>query len=157
MLSVMRTLMALTLSALIGAGTACVIHSHPTSEPPPPRYTYVDYRPGYVWIDGHWAWHGRWVWSEGYWVPERRGHYYVQGHWARRGGRHVWVDGSWRRGKAPAGVRSRDHRRPPAKPHRSRGNTVVPSRRGKGATTPSRTRSRPKNTTVPSRRGRSND
>ncbi|MGA2959430.1 MAG: YXWGXW repeat-containing protein [Thermodesulfobacteriota bacterium] len=28
--------------------------------PPPP--------PQHIWIQGYWAWNGRWVWQPGYWV-----------------------------------------------------------------------------------------
>jgi hypothetical protein len=83
------------------------------SSPPPPRVVYADPRPGYVWVDGHWAWVDyRWVWYDGYYIPHRPGYLYVQGHWAHRGGRYVWVNGHWERGHhrpAPS-VITRDHR-----------------------------------------------
>jgi len=36
--------------------------------PPPPRAVYVESRPGWVWIPGHWLRRpGRYVWVEGHW------------------------------------------------------------------------------------------
>jgi len=97
------------------AGTGCVLHAraYPTTAPPAPQYVEVDYRPGYVWIEGRWTWrYGSWQWEPGYWVAERPGYYYTQGYWSTRGGSHVWVGGTWKRGnRGPAGVYRRDHRR----------------------------------------------
>lgn len=65
--------------------------------PPPPRAEVVVYRPGYVWVNGHWAYPGdRWVWQAGYYVRERPSAVYVEGRWERRGRGHVWVEGGWR-------------------------------------------------------------
>jgi len=70
------------------------------SEPPPPVVEQVVVSPGpdYVWVAGHWRWHGRrWVWVRGAWlIPSRRGAVWVEGHWGRRFGRVVWIDGRWR-------------------------------------------------------------
>jgi hypothetical protein len=128
--------LGLLLVALLAAGASgCVVHAHPTDGPPPPMYTEVEYRPGYVFIEGRWVWsYGRWNWNDGYWIRERPGYTYVQGRWDRRGSRHVWVQGSWSRGpsrhyrvrdndryyggrarvRGSAGVRVRDHRSAPA-------------------------------------------
>ena len=46
-----------------------------TSVPPAPRVHYYDYRPGYVWIDGRWAWGANgWAWVPGYYEGERSGY-----------------------------------------------------------------------------------
>jgi hypothetical protein len=65
--------------------------------PPPPRVAVYHARPGYIWVDGRWAYvDGEWVWREGHWVRERSGHVYVPGRWVVRGGRYHWVDGHHR-------------------------------------------------------------
>lgn len=133
--------------ALAGAfASGCVIRARarPTYAPPPPRAVHVEYRPGYVWIDGHWAWrYGDWHWEPGYWVRERPGYYYSSGYWDNRGGSYVWVRGSWSRGRSRRrSVQVRDHRgyQPPKRDNRSRGPGGVwtrdqrrqPSRTGGG-------------------------
>jgi len=68
--------------------------------PPPPREEVVTYRPGYVWIHGHWNRpYGRrgWAWSRGYYERERPGYVYSEGRWERRGRGYVFVNGSWHR------------------------------------------------------------
>jgi WXXGXW repeat (2 copies) len=76
--------------------------------PPPARREVVVYRPGYVWVHGHWTRPGRhWVWRSGYYERERPDAVYVEGRWERRGRGHVWVDGGWR---ARGRVIVRDHR-----------------------------------------------
>jgi hypothetical protein len=53
--------------------------------------------PGYVWIGGHYAWRGRWVWLRGYWSRLPRGYAaWVPGHWDHRARGWVWVEGHWR-------------------------------------------------------------
>ena len=65
--------------------------------PPPPQDEYVVYRPGFVFIHGHWRHDGgRWAWHRGYYERERPGYVYVEGRWERHGNHHVWVNGSWR-------------------------------------------------------------
>jgi hypothetical protein len=65
--------------------------------PPAPRAEYVTYRPGYIWVHGHWRRdvNGRWYWQDGYYVRERPGYVYVPGHWERRGNHYVWREGGW--------------------------------------------------------------
>jgi len=68
-------------------------------EPPPMREEAIlpAPSPGYVWIQGHWAWNGRWVWAPGYWVLPPHPHaYWVPGHWRRHPGGWAWVPGYWR-------------------------------------------------------------
>jgi hypothetical protein len=65
--------------------------------PPPPRQEVVVYRPGFVWVHGHWTHPGRhWVWRSGYYDRVRSNAVYVEGRWERRGRGHVWIDGGWR-------------------------------------------------------------
>ena len=69
-------------------------------DPPPPRREVIVAAPGpgYVWVQGHWAWVSNdYVWQPGVWVvvqPGRR--HWEPGHWRhdRRG--WYWVDGHWR-------------------------------------------------------------
>ena len=56
-------------------------------------------RPGYVWIDGDWAWksHG-WEWEEGHWARQPyRDARWVAGHYSYRDGQHIYVPGYWTR------------------------------------------------------------
>jgi hypothetical protein len=117
----------------VPALSGCVIHGRASgavvvdAEPPPPRYVRVEYRPGYVWLDGHWAYRGsRWVWVDGYYVTERPGHVYVQGRWVRRSGRWHWVEPRWERGHA----RRDDRRGPAVRDHRGRTQPAVRDHRG---------------------------
>ena len=64
---------------------------------PPHREEVVVYKPGHIWVHGHWARDGRrWVWREGRYERERPSHVYLQGHWEKRGRTYVWVEGSWK-------------------------------------------------------------
>jgi|GEM_PF-3208212 len=103
---------ALSLGISLGAAAGCAapaVQVGPTTSPPPPRQVQVEYRPGYVWIDGRWTWkYDQWVWQPGYWVRDRPGYHYAPGRWENRDGRYVYVQGSWRRGDRPT---SREFRR----------------------------------------------
>jgi hypothetical protein len=78
----------------VPAPTAVVIVEQPPP-PPPPRIVVVT-RPGFIWIEGRYAWTGnRYVWNDGYYERERVGHVYRPGRWKRQGRGHVWVDGRW--------------------------------------------------------------
>lgn len=67
------------------------------SAPPAPRHETVVFKPGHVWVDGHWTRSGRdWRWRDGYHERERSNQVYVRGRWERQGRNHVWVDGGWR-------------------------------------------------------------
>jgi hypothetical protein len=73
-------------------GRARVSYAYATYDPPPPRYTYVETRPGYVWVDGHWYWNSYdWAWRPGYYVVDRPGYSYVQGYYHNR----VYRPGYW--------------------------------------------------------------
>lgn len=48
-----------------------------TEAPPPLREDAAPGQPpaqGAVWVEGHWAWNGRWVWTPGAWKQPREGH-----------------------------------------------------------------------------------
>jgi len=78
-------------------GHASYVVETETTAPPPPREEYVVYRPGHVWVQGHWVRDGRhYRWRSGYYERERPNMVYVHGRWDRRGHRYVWVDGGWR-------------------------------------------------------------
>ena|SRR5215831_17696762 len=67
--------------------------------PPAPQVevqTAVPYE-GAVWIEGHWEWHGRWVWSRGFWERPRAGWVWVPHHWVEAGHHWRYVPGRWRR------------------------------------------------------------
>lgn len=65
--------------------------------PPPPIVERVGPPPrrDYVWVSGHWAWNGRWVWLPGRWERLHAGSTWMPGHWDRRGEGWVWVEGQW--------------------------------------------------------------
>lgn len=68
--------------------------------PPVPAYEVVVPPPrvGYVWIPGHWRWHGhRHVWVASYWAPARPGYAYVPARWVDARGRWYFESGYWRR------------------------------------------------------------
>jgi hypothetical protein len=71
------------------------------TSPPPPRAEVVVYRPGHVWVHGHWVRDGSyWQWRDGYHVRERPNYVYAQPRWERRGRGYVYIQGEWRpRGK----------------------------------------------------------
>lgn len=66
--------------------------------PPPPMETvYVAPGPGYVWVGGEWAWHGRWVWTGGRWVyPPRHGAVWVRTTWSHGPRGYYRHHGHWR-------------------------------------------------------------
>jgi hypothetical protein len=65
--------------------------------PPAPRAEVITYRPGYVWVNGHWNRRGgHWHWRDGYYVRERPDMVYIQPRWERRTRGWVYIDGGWR-------------------------------------------------------------
>ena len=75
------------------AGEAYVVET----APPPPRSEVTVYRPGHVYVQGHWVRRGSsWHWNNGYYVRERPNYVYVQPRWERRGNRYVYFQGEWR-------------------------------------------------------------
>jgi hypothetical protein len=109
--------------ALLGAGCAGSagyrVSYVAATPPPPPRRVVVYERPGYVRVDGRWAWTDQgWVWIDGYYTPQRTGYVWVEGRWYRDGNRWVWRDGYWR--TRHVGQRNRRDR--------DRDNVIVPAR-----------------------------
>lgn len=91
-----------------GRTRATVIYTD--APPPPPRAVVVTARPGWVWVDGSWAWNGAaYVWGDGSWVAHRADAVYVQGAWVRAGHRWMWRPGRWR-GHGRVKVRGHGHR-----------------------------------------------
>ena len=77
------------------------------TSPPPPREEVAVYRPGFVWVNGHWVRSGStWRWRPGHYERERPDQVYVEGRWERRGPSWVWVEGGWR-GRTSITVRRR--------------------------------------------------
>jgi hypothetical protein len=112
----------LIITFLAGAAAGCVVRTRGSVQvapvavveveeaPPPPRAVVIESRPGFVYVEGRWAYRGgRYVWLDGRWERERPGRRWVQGRWERRGRRHVWVEGRWEGGAgyqpAPRGGR----------------------------------------------------
>jgi hypothetical protein len=69
----------------------------------PPRPLYYGYTgyapgPGYVWVDGYWAWDGyQYVWIDGYWAQAPYANaLWVPGFWAPRHSGYIWFGGYWR-------------------------------------------------------------
>ena len=54
--------------------------------------------PSYVWLGGHWAWHGHWVWVHGHWHPGHAHQVWRPGRWERHGGGFRWSVGIWVKG-----------------------------------------------------------
>jgi hypothetical protein len=101
-----------TLAVLPAVGCYAETRTRPSGyvidDVPPAREEVVIYRPGYIWVQGHWTLGPgrRWVWRGGYYERERPSYVYVQGRWERRGDTYIWIDGGWRpRGRVV--VRSR--------------------------------------------------
>jgi hypothetical protein len=112
----------LLVTILAGAAAGCLVrtrghvHVAPVAvveveeAPPPPRQVVVESRPGFVWIEGRYAYRGgRYEWVNGRWEKDRGGHRWIQGRWERRGRRHVWVEGRWESHGSGRGV-VRDYR-----------------------------------------------
>ncbi len=68
--------------------------------PPPPRYGVIGVAPGpgYVWVDGRWAYRGnRYAWEDGRWVRPPRGRMrWEHGEWRHDGDRWRYHEGRWR-------------------------------------------------------------
>lgn len=54
--------------------------------------------PGYVWVPGHWAWHGdRYIWIRGRTVVQRVGYRWAPDSWEQRGQTYYRNPGRWER------------------------------------------------------------
>jgi len=87
------------LAAVLGVGCAVIPACAGEAAyvvPPPPRSEVVAYRPGQVWVQGHWVRGGAaWYWREGHYVRERPRYVLVQPRWERRGRDYVYIEGAW--------------------------------------------------------------
>jgi hypothetical protein len=62
--------------------------------------------PEYVWVNGYWAWRGRWVWVPGHWeVPPSDYTAWEGGTWVRVDGGWRWKPGRWVRTTTTTTVR----------------------------------------------------
>lgn len=104
-----NTIRATSLAIALTLGAGCVVgrHGHVAWVAPPVAIAaIVAAHVGQVWVEGHWdRVDDRWIWSEGYWVPERSGFAWEQGTWIRFEDRNVWRPGRWRQSR----VEVRDH------------------------------------------------
>ncbi|MBX3251287.1 MAG: hypothetical protein KF901_29180 [Myxococcales bacterium] len=73
----------LAMACTVSLSVEARLYTKPTTyvratEPPPPlREDAAPGQPptrGAVWVEGHWAWNGRWVWTPGAWKEPREGH-----------------------------------------------------------------------------------
>jgi hypothetical protein len=95
--------------ALVLAASACVVRvAEPfvpagaevvAVAPPAERLEVVTAgpSPAHLWVRGHWAWRGGWVWDPGFWELRRPGHRWVDGHWMMHRHGWAWVPGRWAR------------------------------------------------------------
>ena len=67
--------------------------------PPPPRreVVYAPPGPGFIWVNGYWAWRGaRYVWIAGrYERPPRGANRWHEPRWEHRGGNYIFIEGRW--------------------------------------------------------------
>jgi hypothetical protein len=101
------TLGAVLLALAIGfvVTSACVPESASvavvvSTPPPAARVEVIGTAPGpdYVWIGGHWGWHGtEYVWVDGRWDrgPHAKAKW-VPGHWKHTSRGYVWQEGHWK-------------------------------------------------------------
>lgn len=94
--SLVRLLVAATVSLVASATFAQEVIVAPMAPPPPRVEVMPAPRAGYAWDHGHWRWdHGQYVWIPGHWQPVRVGYHWVPGHWDQRGPHWHWVEGHW--------------------------------------------------------------
>ncbi|HXT40209.1 MAG TPA: hypothetical protein VN887_09310 [Candidatus Angelobacter sp.] len=80
-----------------------VVREHPrgvvvAEAPPSPQVEVVPAAPGreYVWTEGYWVWHGRWVWEPGRWIIRpHSGAIWTRGQWVHRRHDWLWEPGHW--------------------------------------------------------------
>ena len=107
-MSLSRSLLLISSLAVLST-SACVVRAYPaypgvpvnaeiiTEAPPAARMEVVGVAPSpnHLWINGHWAWRGRWVWEPGFWEVRRPGAVWIEGHWVRHRHGWVWIGGHW--------------------------------------------------------------
>jgi hypothetical protein len=71
-----------------------------STPPPAARVEVISTSPGpdYVWIGGHWGWHGtEYVWVDGRWDrPPKPRSKWVPGKWKHTNRGWVWKEGHWK-------------------------------------------------------------
>src|SRR6185436_14338556 len=108
---------SLVAAIALSASTACVVKEIEAPPPSPPPVTTSDGQPieeegdaevgveppapqpepaavgqpspQHVWIAGHWAWRGKWMWFHGHWALGSPGATWIPGHW-HRGPKNHW-------------------------------------------------------------------
>ena len=132
-------LLAVAVASSFGAAVAAQRAIVITEAPPAVREERVpDYRRGYEWAPGHWAYrNGQYVWVEGRFLRERRGMHWVPERWVQRpNGRWELVAGHWARGERRGqymghrgnGMGDRDRDGVPNRYDRDKDNDGVPNR-----------------------------
>jgi len=92
-----------------GGGTVVPRDDVRDGAPPAERAERAEYRPGYIYVQGHWQRdRQRWAWMPGYYERARPGYVYIEGRWSNDRDGHHWIDGEWRRRE---GVSIRERRR----------------------------------------------
>ena len=90
---------AVTLGILAGAGVAQgrEVEVEVFTAPPPEREIVVPApRTGYIYERPHYTWDGRaYIWTEGRYIEERRGHVYEQPIIEHRGEHYYFRSGHW--------------------------------------------------------------
>jgi hypothetical protein len=96
-LSTLVLVSLVTLSGCMATARPALVGPAVMSAPPPDRVEVVGVAPSpaHVWVRGHWAWRGAWVWNPGVWVVGRPGYSFVAGRWVQRGRGRIWVEGRW--------------------------------------------------------------
>ena len=94
----MKYLMIVSLAACLIGASSCAVDGYVETQPADVVYTRpAAPGPGYVWIDGDWAWSGgRYVYRQGYWGRPRGGRVWVGGNWNRTPRGYHWQRGHWR-------------------------------------------------------------
>ena len=96
-----KFLLAVAVASCFGSAVAQQRAIVITEAPPAIREERVpEYRRGYDWAPGHWAYrNGQYVWVEGRFLRERRGMHWVPEQWVQRRGHWELVAGHWERGE----------------------------------------------------------
>ncbi len=94
---------ALALALMAGGCAARVGYygEYVSAPPPPPRHEIIGVAPGpgFVWIEGYYAWRpgSGYYWVPGHWErPPRPRAHWVPGRWERTRHGWVWREGRWR-------------------------------------------------------------
>jgi hypothetical protein len=142
-----KVLLAAAIASSFGAAMAAQRAIVITEAPPAVREERIpEYRRGYDWAPGHWAWrNGQYVWVEGRFLRERRGMHGVGDRWVQRpNGRWEYVAGHWARGERRGqymgnrGMGDRDRDGVPNRYDRDKDNDGVPNRYDNAPNNPNR-------------------